>query len=145
MAKAWEHLSDASIKPQKVEQLINPRWQKEGNANANINMAERNKANNPWLEKLDPKDVVHETQHPFSGLGFDHILDVLKEDVASGRLRPESLKNVSMEQAVRRTHEYDQEMAKKMAEAQFKVTEGMPVHKEYPEGYKWIELARQRS
>ena len=28
-----------------------------------------------------------------------------------------------------------------MAETQAKVTEGMPVHKEYPEGYKWIELA----
>ena len=145
LAKAWEHLSDASIKPQTVEQLIDPRWQKEGNANANINMAERNKANNPWLEKLNPKDVVHETQHPFSGLGFDHILDVLKEDVASGRLRPESLKNVSMEQAVRRTYEYDQEMAKKMAEAQFKITEGMPVHKEYPEGYKWIELTTPKN
>jgi len=140
LAKAWEHLSDASIKPQTVEQLIDPRWQKEGNVNSNIYQAERNKANNPWLEKLDPKDVVHETQHPFSGLGFDHILDVLKEDVASGRLRPESLKNVSMEQAVQRTIEYNIEMAKKMAEAQFKITEGMPVHKEYPEGYKWIEL-----
>ena len=141
LAKAWEHLSDASIKPQTVEQLINPRFQKEDNVNSNIYQAERNKANNPWLEKLDPKDVVHETRHPFSGLGFDHILDVLKEDITNGRLNPESLKNVSMEQAVRRTHEYDQEMAKKMAEAQFKVTEGMPVHKEYPEGYKWIELA----
>jgi hypothetical protein len=31
-------------------------------------------------------------------------------------------------------------MAKKMAEAQIKATEGMPVHKEYPEGYRWIEL-----
>jgi hypothetical protein len=73
-------------------------------------------------------------------LGFDHIVDVLREDVASGRIRPEQLNKVSMEQAVRRVHEYDQEMARKMAETQAKVTEGMPVHKEYPEGYKWIEL-----
>jgi hypothetical protein len=93
---------------------------------------------NPWVNKVAPDTNIYSAQT--GGLGFDHILDVLKEDVASGRLRPESLKNVSMEQAVRRTYEYDQEMAKKMAEAQFKVTEGMPVHKEYPEGYKWIEL-----
>jgi hypothetical protein len=94
---------------------------------------------NEWINKVAPDTNIYSAQT--GGLGFDHILDVLKEDVANGRLRPESLKNVSMEQAVRRTYEYDQEMAKKMAEAQFKVTEGMPVHKEYPEGYKWHELA----
>jgi hypothetical protein len=140
LAKAWEHLSDASIKPQTVEQLINPQFQKEGNVNSNIYQAERNKANNPWLEKLDPKDIVHETRDPFNNLGFDHILDVLKEDITNGRLRPESLKNVSMEQAVRRAHEYDQELAKKMEDARAKNLENMTVHKEYPDGMKWVQL-----
>ena len=93
---------------------------------------------NPWLTKVDPETNIYHTQT--GGLGFDHIVDVLKQDVAEGRIRPEQLNKVSMEQAVRRTHEYDQEMARKMAEAQIKATEGMPVHKEYPEGYKWIEL-----
>lgn len=98
--------------------------------------------NNPWINKVAPETNIYSSQT--GGLGFDHIIDVLKEDVANGRLHHDNLKNVSMEQAVRRTHEYDQEMAKKMAEAQFKVTEGMPVHKEYPEGYKWIELAKPK-
>jgi hypothetical protein len=75
-----------------------------------------------------------------SNLGFDHIVDVLKQDLAAGRIRPEQLNKVSMEQAVRRTYDFDQEMAKRMREAQIKATEGMPVHKEYPEGYRWIEL-----
>ena len=92
----------------------------------------------PWIAKLDPETNVY-SGHGYD-LGFDHIIDVLKEDLASGRIRPEQLSKVSMEQAVRRTYEYDQEMAKKMREAQIKATEGMPVHKEYPEGYKWIEL-----
>jgi hypothetical protein len=36
-------------------------------------------------------------------------------------------------------------MAKKMAEAQIKATEGMPVHKDYGDkGYKWIELQKPR-
>ena len=94
---------------------------------------------NPFVAKLDPETRL------YSGstydLGFDHIIDVLKQDVAAGRIRPEQLNKVSMEQAVRRTHEYNQDMAKKMAETQAKITEGMPTYKEYPEGYKWIELA----
>jgi hypothetical protein len=74
-------------------------------------------------------------------LGFDHIVDVLKEDLATGRIRPEQLNKVSMEQAVRRTYEYDQEMAKRMREAAIKQTEGFPTYKEYPEGFRWIEIA----
>jgi len=93
---------------------------------------------NPWISKVAPETQVYSS---FTGdLGFDHIVDVLKQDVAEGRIRPEQLNKVSMEQAVRRTYEYDQEMAKKMQEAAIKQTEGMPVHKEYPEGYKWVEL-----
>jgi hypothetical protein len=101
----------------------------------------------PWMEKVDPftkvygispMDSVNFTQD----LGFNHIVDVLRQDVAEGRIRPEQLSKVSMEQAVRRTAEYDQEMAKRMAETQAKVTEGMPVYKDYPEtGNKWIELS----
>jgi hypothetical protein len=96
---------------------------------------------NPWIGKVDPKSPVYSSFT--NDLGFDHIMDVLREDVASGRIRPEQLNKVSMEQAVRRVHEYDQEMARKMAEAQAKVTEGMPIHKDYPDkGYKWIELTK---
>ena len=99
----------------------------------------------PWMEKVDPFTRVHGIAPMESGnmardLGFDHIVDVLKEDLATGRIRPEQLNKVSMEQAVRRTHEYDQQKAKEMAETALKQTEGMPVHKEYPEGYRWLEL-----
>jgi hypothetical protein len=94
---------------------------------------------NPFVTKLDPETRLYSGST--YNLGFDHIVDVLREDVAAGRIRPEQLSKVSMEQAVRRTAEYDQEMAKKMAQAQAKITEGMPTIKEYPEGYKWIQLA----
>jgi hypothetical protein len=95
---------------------------------------------NPFVAKLDPETRL------YSGstyeLGFDHIIDVLKEDVASGRIRPEQLNKVSMEQAVRRTYEYDQELAKKMAETRLTARAELPVYKEYPEGLKWVELNR---
>lgn len=101
----------------------------------------------PWMEKVDPFTRVHgiapmESSNMARDLGFNHIVDVLRADLAAGRIRPEQLNKVSMEQAVRRTYEYDQELAKKMAEARTSAREGLPVHKEYPEGYRWIELNR---
>ncbi len=95
---------------------------------------------NPFVAKLDPETKL------YSGgtydLGFDHVVDVLKEDLATGRIRPEQLNKVSMEQAVRRTYEYDQELAKKMNEARMTSRAELPVYKEYPEGLKWVELNR---
>ena len=143
-AKSWEGASDLSISPRYVRDLINPAYGNEGNVNANIYQATKNKTEHPWLEKLEPESKVYGMSENFrpSDLGFDHIMDVLRQDLAAGHIRPEQLNKVSMEQAVRRTHEFDQEMAKKMREAAIKNTEGMPVHKEYPEGYKWIELTK---
>jgi hypothetical protein len=94
---------------------------------------------NPFVSKLDPETRLYSGST--YNLGFDHIIDVLREDVAAGRIRPEQLSKVSMEQAVRRTFEYDQEMAKRMREAQLKQQEGFPTYKEYPEGFRWIEIA----
>jgi hypothetical protein len=97
-----------------------------------------------FIKNLSPETPLYKAQgfERFNprDLGFDHILDVLRIDVAAGRIRPEQLNKISMEQAVRRTYEYDQELAKKMAEARVAAREGLPVHKEYPEGYRWVEL-----
>ena len=95
---------------------------------------------NPFVAKLDPETRLY--AGGTYDLGFDHIIDVLRQDVQAGLIRPDQLNKVSMEQAVRRTYEYDQEMAKKMAEAAIKQTQGFPTYKEYPEGYRWIELAK---
>ncbi len=127
-AKFWERMSDASIDPYPAGSY------KHGSLDESI------LANNPWLQNVPDETMIHSGKGLARELGFDHIMDVLRQDVREGRIRPEQLNKVSMEQAVRRTYEYDQEMAKKMRETQAKVTEGMPVHKEYPEGYKWIEL-----
>ena len=97
---------------------------------------------NPFVAKLDPETRLYSGST--YNLGFDHIIDVLRQDVEAGRIRPEQLNKVSMEQAVRRTHEFDQEMAKRMQEAAIKQTQGFPTYKEYPEGYRWIELAPKK-
>lgn len=126
-ARFWERQADISIDPYPAGSY------KHGALDEGLLEA------NPWLNNVPDEEIISYGKG-LNDLGFDHIIDVLRQDVREGRIRPEQLSKVSMEQAVRRAYEYDQEMAKKMAEAQIKATEGMPVHKEYPEGYRWIEL-----
>ena len=104
---------------------------------------EARRKKNPWMNNL-PDDT------PFYGipgrgintnLGLDHVIDVLRQDVRSGRIHPDQLNKVSIKQAVERTAEYNADMAKKMAETKLQQQEGFPVHKEYPEGYRWLELS----
>jgi hypothetical protein len=73
-------------------------------------------------------------------LGFDHVTDVLMEDLQTGKLRPEQLSQMSIEKAIRRATEYDAEKAKAMAKANASSVEGMPIPKQYNDGYKWVEL-----
>ena len=127
-ARFWERQADISIDPYPAGSY------KHGALDEKLLEA------NPWLKNVPDEQIISYGKG-LNDLGFDHIIDVLRQDVREGRIRPEQLNKVSMEQAVRRTYEFDQEQAKKMREAAIKNTEGMPVHKEYPEGYKWIELA----
>jgi hypothetical protein len=125
-AKMWEQMADEMIAPSRATEF-----------------GEKARQQNPWLEKLNPYDTVYETMRGMpQALKFDHIVDVLRQDVASGRIRPEQLNKVSMEQAVRRTFEYDQELARKMNEARATSRAELPVYKDYPEGFKWVELNR---
>lgn len=98
---------------------------------------------NPWISKVAPETQVY---RPFTGdLGFDHIMDVLREDLTAGRIRPEQMNKISMSDAVRRTYQYDQEMAAKMNASRAAAREGLPTYREYPEGYKWIQLNKPGS
>lgn len=132
LAKQWENRTDASINRETAQMNqdmmhLAPGMYSDKDA---------------WIKKLAPDTPLYSGNRLMNpaDLGFDHIMDVLRQDVAAGRIRPDQLNKVSMEQAVRRTYEYDQEMAKRMRETALKQQEGFPVHKEYPEGYKWIEL-----
>jgi hypothetical protein len=94
---------------------------------------------NPFVSKLDPETKLYSSY--LGDLGIDHVVDVIKQDVEAGRIRPEQLNKLTMDQAVKRTAEFNAEQATKMRETAIKNTEGMPVHKDYgDEGYKWVEL-----
>jgi len=108
--------------------------------NSNNVFLEHASNTNPWISKVDPKSAVYSGD--VSGLNLDHVVDVIKEDLAAGRLRPEKLNTLSIEQAVRRTADYDLELAKKMNSERASARANLPVYKEYPEGLKWVQLNR---
>ena len=123
-SKQWESLTDYNVQSAPVREVALEKYE-----------------DYPWLNKLNPEDKVHYLRgSPRESLGFNHMLDVLKEKVASGEIKPESLNNMSMDNLVHLTGKYDQELAAKMNAERASAREGLPVHKEYPEGYKWIEL-----
>lgn len=123
-SKQWESLTDYNVQSAPVREVALEKYE-----------------DYPWLNKLNPEDKVHYLRgSPRESLGFSHMLDVLKEKLASGEIKPESLNNMSMDNLVHLTGKYDQELASKMNAERASARAGLPVHKEYPEGYKWIEL-----
>ena len=127
-AKKWEAMADHAVSEPHMA----------GNVHT-ANPFELNNLPTPdWYKNLPEGTVVYEPS--LRNLGMDHIVDVLHSDLASGRLRPEQVSKISMEQAVRRAHEYNLEMAAKMDAARAARREGLPVHKEYGDGFRWVEL-----
>ena len=126
LAKQWENITDYAIHSNSTQDLLS---KGEGTWS-------------PWLGKIEDRSTpVHQLQGGLGDLGFDHIIDVLKQDLASGAIRPEQLSKVSISDAVRRAHLFDQEMAKKMQNAALQQQKELPIHKDYGEsGYKWHEL-----
>jgi len=100
-------------------------------------------ADNPYIAKLDPNTPIYSAYT--QDLGFDHIMDVLREDLTTGRIRPDQMNKISITDAMRRTSEYDRDLAAKMNASRAAAREGLPTYREYPEGYKWIELNKPGS
>jgi len=135
LAKHYETMTDESISPveakhfQSIQAL--PKIQRPAGT-----------SDMPWMSKLDPETPIFSLskEADFDKLGFSHMMDVLREDVATGRIRPEQLNKISIEQAVRRTHEYDEALKAKMLNARIAEQANANVFKEYPEGFKWVQL-----
>jgi hypothetical protein len=135
LAKHYETMTDESISPveakhfQSIQAL--PKIQRPAGT-----------SDMPWMSKLDPETPIFSLskEADFDKLGFSHMMDVLREDVAAGRIRPEQLNKISIEQAVRRTHEYDETLKANMLNARIAEQANANVFKEYPEGYRWVQL-----
>lgn len=103
---------------------------------------------NPWLKKVPPETKVYgtaESEMLADDLGFNHLIDELRNATAATsdlpaelRLKPEQLSRVSMPQAVELVHRINKWREAQAAAATRAAREGIPVHKEYPEGFRWL-------
>jgi len=104
----------------------------------------------PWLMKLagnpetynTPVHSIADPQYALEDLGFGHLTDHLKNQLDTGQLRPEQLNKVSVADAVRGAHQWNQELAAKMADQNAALANNPATHllKDYGDGMKWVEL-----
>jgi len=66
---------------------------------------------------------------------LSHVGDYLRQKVA-----PEKLQQYDLVRAVRETAKWDEDLARQMQKEQGDISKLGTVHKEYPDGYKWVEL-----
>jgi hypothetical protein len=127
-ARAWEHASDMALRSTPAGQISIP----------------EELATNQWLQKVPADTPINylatgATEH----LGFDKIVQNLKNDLAAGDIRPEQLNKISMPDAVQRVFEKNEaeRKAKEAAELEaIKANLALNPYKEYPSGHKWVEL-----
>jgi hypothetical protein len=134
--QAWEDLTDRMIDPRPASFYKNDKSFNEGDD-------EILAIQNPWIYKVPDETQVYTARGLMRNFGFDHVVDVLREDLASGRIQPNELKNVGIDRAVRRTYEYDQDIIKAAEKAEKEAMGALlsqsPL-KEYDSGFKWVKL-----
>jgi len=106
---------------------------------------------NPWLKKVASDTPVYRMSTGVDDdLQFKHLTDELKNALnPQSGLPPELLLSPNkmpktVDDAIAHVGKINAWRARNMANAQIKITEGMPVHKQYPEGYKWLELTKPK-
>ena len=100
----------------------------------------------PEVEKARPEEPIFNFGDFTGGRGsagsgpaitsyLSHVGDYLRQNVD-----PAKLQQYDLVRAVKETAENDKRLAKEMEKAQAASTKDLPVHKEYPDGYRWVEL-----
>jgi len=146
-ARRWEDQSDVSItqinKTHLQEQAAGVGAERlpYDTAQRRIREAKSKLVQNPWLEKIPDNAKIYapSTGH-MENLGFDHIVDVIKEDLATGRLDQDKLGKYSIEAAVRRTHQYDEELKARQRQDSAARMARMPRAAEYEDGTTIFQL-----
>lgn len=131
LAKDWEDLSDASILSMPIkayQKEIGTRWER-----------------NPWMDKLPEDTRVHSLLGGAGNTGFEHLTDEVYNSLVNGEIDPESLKNgqFSVEAAVRHVANKNAQRAKEAEKETLESLKGnlsAKATKEYPDGYRWVEL-----
>jgi len=135
----WENLADRNIEPNTASN-----WTYAGSSHLEP------EASNPWLRKVDPESMVYTTRDLQNGLGFDHMMDELRNATTptSGLpkellIDPKLLSKWTIPQAAEHVDKINAWRASQTAEANRVIANNAAtfLHKDYPEkGMKWVEL-----
>lgn len=140
-ATDWEVLSDKAAMPVEA-----------GDARTGIDAAFGLLSANPWLEKVGKDVPVYGTElrrGVEDRLGFSHLTDELRNALnpESGlpealRIAPEKLAKMNVAQVAKLVDDINAYRAGAKAEANAARAGNVATHtfKEYPEGYRWVEL-----
>ena len=156
-AKRWETASDYMIQTDRAQDLLDPRNYGQG-------FVDQTLAANPWLAKVDPYERIYGVdtlnyRPDYSELGFDHLIDELKNSLnpnsglpRSLQLTPKQLDKVSMPQAVELVDKINKWRAEQKAAADLKRSQNAATveYKAYDtipgttepnqRGLRWVEL-----
>lgn len=138
LARNYEIMTDSSVRGESARSWLD-------------NASEDVLSTMPWINKVPPETMVYEKNSPglAHNLGFDHLVDELRNatNPQSGLPREllwkySDLDKVTVPQAVQRVSDINAWRAAQKAEADLLRANNAAtvLHKEYPEGYRWVEL-----
>tara|TARA_B110000503_G_scaffold128249_1_gene198937 strand:+ start:729 stop:3008 length:2280 start_codon:yes stop_codon:yes gene_type:complete len=140
-AKVWEDKSDSVINSVKASDITSSSRQ------------DLTKAD-PWLLKVPPETPVYGLfGHSNRDLGFDHLIDELRNATNPESGLPKNLlidmndlSKITVADAIDRVSDINAWRATQKAEANQLIANNAAtvVHKEYPEGYRWVKLTKPK-
>jgi len=120
--KRWEEIVDAVTKKEVVGRDVPQSWK--------------------GYENAKPGETVYDLNASASGPAqrmlqsyLSHVGDYLRQNV-----KPEDLAKYDLTRAVQETYKNDLRVAKQMEKAAADSSKQLPVYKEYPDGYRWVEI-----
>jgi hypothetical protein len=147
-ARKWETASDYMIQTDRALNLLNPKEYGQG-------FVDQTLAANPWLTKVDPYERIYGVdtlnyRPDYSELGFDHLIDELKNSLnpnsglpRSLQLTPKQLDKVSVPQAVELVDKINKWRIENAGKLQLEETLKADLYKAYLEqDYRWVQLNR---
>lgn len=145
LGKQWEMASDEAIRSKSAGMHV-----KQGESSSAFDSAKWNLDRNPWLKDVSPDTPVYNagsSDQMTRGLGFDHLMDELRNAIRVDsdlpqhlRLKPEALDKVTLPQAIERVAKINDWRTEQIEKAAAKSMENFPPIKEYKDGFKWHEL-----
>lgn len=128
--KKWGEVTDQLVSKQSAGHLRN--LDRSRNANE-FNLDARILDTEP-IYRLDKFGEAQQASKALKSY-LSHVGDYLRQNVP-----PEKLQQYDLVRAVKETSQNDARVAKEMEKEAANAWKDLPVHKEYPDGFKWVEL-----